>query len=228
MRQPSTPLCLSSSRKVSTVNPVRHGRIDLRRVTDNDWRLWRRLRLAALEEAPYAFSQKLSDWTGTGDTERRWRARLTSVPFNGVAYLDALEVGIVSGARPKGPTGQLVSMWVTPSARGKGVGTLWSMPASIGREPPAPMAFIWMSSRTMSTPFASTGATASSIVAGTHRSRMTIMNALSGAWSCSLPRPHSLARVTGLIKMAAGRLLVDLTCRAEGSSIGPAAFGSRT
>jgi ribosomal protein S18 acetylase RimI-like enzyme len=104
------------------MNPVRHSRIDLLRVTDNDWRLWRGLRLAALEEAPYAFSQKLSDWTGTGDTEGRWRARLTTVPFNVVGYLDALEVGIVSGARPKGPTAQLVSMWVTPSARGKGVG----------------------------------------------------------------------------------------------------------
>lgn len=93
----------------------------MRRITADDWRLWRRLRLAALEEASYAFSQQLSDWTGPGDTETRWRSRLTAVPFNVVAYLEGSEAGIVSGAKPTAPSAQLVSLWVAPWARGRGV-----------------------------------------------------------------------------------------------------------
>lgn len=92
------------------------------RITADDWRLLRRLRLAALEEASYAFSQQLSDWTGPGDTEARWRSRLTAVPFNVVAYLAGSEAGIVSGATPTTSNAQLVSLWVAPEARGRGVG----------------------------------------------------------------------------------------------------------
>jgi hypothetical protein len=40
------------------------------------------LRLAALAEAPAAFGSTLSDWSGPGDTEERWRARLASVAHN--------------------------------------------------------------------------------------------------------------------------------------------------
>lgn len=96
--------------------------VELRRLAVDDWRLWRGLRLAALEEAPYAFSSKLSDWTGAGDLESRWTARLASVPFNVVAALDGSTVGIVSAARPAHAAAQLISMWVAPSARGQGIG----------------------------------------------------------------------------------------------------------
>lgn len=99
----------------------RADRMGLMRITADDWRLWRRLRLAALEEASHAFSQQLSDWTGRGDTEARWRSRLTMVPFNVVAYLHGTEAGIVSGAKPTAPSVQLVSLWVAPWARGCGV-----------------------------------------------------------------------------------------------------------
>ena len=62
--------------------------IELRVLTPDDWRTWRRLRLAALAEAPYAFGSRLADWQGDGDREERWRARL-GIPgsFNVVAVL---------------------------------------------------------------------------------------------------------------------------------------------
>jgi len=79
--------------------------IELRVLTPGDWAVWRELRLAALAEAPYAFRS----WMGGGDRAERWRARL-SVPgsFNVVALLDGVA--------------ELVSLWVSPAARGHGIG----------------------------------------------------------------------------------------------------------
>jgi len=97
-------------------------RIELRRLLADDWRIWRGLRLAALDEAPHAFRSTLADWTGARDSEDRWRARLTTVPFNQAAYLDGSEAGMVSGADLGDGTAELLSMWVAPFARGCGVG----------------------------------------------------------------------------------------------------------
>ncbi|HKA08978.1 MAG TPA: GNAT family N-acetyltransferase [Candidatus Dormibacteraeota bacterium] len=97
-------------------------RIELRRLLADDWRVWRGLRLAALEEAPHAFGSSLADWTGTGDSEDRWRSRLTAVPFHLAAYLCGSEAGMVSGADLGDGTAELLSMWVAPFARGCGVG----------------------------------------------------------------------------------------------------------
>lgn len=85
-------------------------------------RSFRELRLEALREAPYGFGSKLDDWQGDGDTEQRWRQRLTDVPFNAVAYLCDLPVGMVSGTQPNADGEiELISMWVAPLARGKRV-----------------------------------------------------------------------------------------------------------
>lgn len=48
-------------------------------VSPDSWRMWRELRLAALAEAPNAFGSTLAEWSGAGDTEQRWRARLEDV-----------------------------------------------------------------------------------------------------------------------------------------------------
>jgi len=97
--------------------------IALRRVGPDDWREWRSLRLEALREAPYAFSSSLADWQGRGDTERRWRRRLESVPFSVIALLDGAAVGQVSGtACSTNASVELLSMWVAPVGRGRGVG----------------------------------------------------------------------------------------------------------
>ncbi|MFE4857443.1 GNAT family N-acetyltransferase [Streptomyces sp. NPDC056670] len=98
--------------------------LELLALESDDWPLWRQLRLAALAEAPYAFGSTLAQWQGSGDREERWRARL-SIPgaHDLVALLDGLPVGMASGVPGEGAQNvELISMWVHPTARGKGVG----------------------------------------------------------------------------------------------------------
>lgn len=89
----------------------------------DEWPVFRQIRLAALREAPYAFSTTLEEWQGAGDSEERWRSRLHDVPYNVLAELDGVPAGMVSATTPsdEGATA-LISMWVAPFARGKGVG----------------------------------------------------------------------------------------------------------
>jgi ribosomal protein S18 acetylase RimI-like enzyme len=80
------------------------------------------MRLAALAEAPDAFGSTLADWTGDGDVEERWRARLAAVPWNLLAELGGRPVGMASATAPENGEVGLISMWVAPSARSRGVG----------------------------------------------------------------------------------------------------------
>lgn len=86
--------------------------------------MWRDLRLTALAEAPYAFGARLADWLGDGDREDRWRARL-EIPgsYNVMAVFEGVPGGMASGM-PTDDDGvaELISMWVAPAARGRGVG----------------------------------------------------------------------------------------------------------
>jgi ribosomal protein S18 acetylase RimI-like enzyme len=97
--------------------------IELRVLSGDDWRLWRELRLQALEEAPGAFSSTLTDWRGDRDAEPRWRDRLANVPFNVIAELNGKAAGMVGATWPDSDSSvELISMWVAPFARGRGVG----------------------------------------------------------------------------------------------------------
>jgi ribosomal protein S18 acetylase RimI-like enzyme len=97
--------------------------IELQVLTPDDWGVWRAQRLAALAEAPAAFGSRLADWQGEGDQEERWRARLSiSGSHNVIAVLDGQPAGMVSGVPVAGGNVELISMWVSPQARGKGVG----------------------------------------------------------------------------------------------------------
>ncbi|UAL31454.1 GNAT family N-acetyltransferase [Nocardioides rotundus] len=98
--------------------------LETRALSSGDWRLWRELRLAALADAPTAFCARLADWQGAGDREERWRDRL-SIPGarDIVAFLEDRPVGMATGV--PGETSSavgLISMWVNPAARGRGVG----------------------------------------------------------------------------------------------------------
>ncbi|MEV6973042.1 GNAT family N-acetyltransferase [Kitasatospora sp. NPDC093806] len=96
--------------------------IELRVLTSDDWRLWRGLRLAALAEAPYAFGSTLADWQGEGDREERWRSRLEIAGARDlVAFVDGEPAGMATGV-PQGEDAELISMWVAPTARGRGLG----------------------------------------------------------------------------------------------------------
>ena len=96
--------------------------LSVRRVNPDDWPEWRRLRREALREAPYAFDSALADWSGLGDTEERWRRRLDDVPLNLVADLDGVAVGMISRTEVLDQNAELISMWVAPEARRRGVG----------------------------------------------------------------------------------------------------------
>jgi len=88
-----------------------------------DWPVWRKLRQSALAEAPDAFGSTLVEWTGVRDTEQRWLERLRDVPVNLVLALDGEPAGMVSITAPNADGAvELISMWVAPEARGRGVG----------------------------------------------------------------------------------------------------------
>jgi ribosomal protein S18 acetylase RimI-like enzyme len=107
------------NREGSQVDPAC---IRLHALTPDDWRLFREVRLAALREAPYAFDSTLEQWQGPNDTEERWRQRLTNVPLNIVAYFNGAPAGMVGATNPATDgASELISMWVAPHARGKGV-----------------------------------------------------------------------------------------------------------
>jgi ribosomal protein S18 acetylase RimI-like enzyme len=94
--------------------------VDLHVLTPDDWRRWRGLRLLALAESPEAFGSRLGDWQGDGDSEERWRDRLTAVPYNVMAFDGDTAVGMASGVASADEV-ELISMYVSPSARGSGV-----------------------------------------------------------------------------------------------------------
>ncbi len=93
----------------------------VRRVGPDDWRDWRVLRLRSLREDPSAFSSSTTAWTGSQDTEDRWRTRLADGACF-IAYAGATPVGMVAGMTGADGTNQLISMWVAPEARRQGIG----------------------------------------------------------------------------------------------------------
>jgi ribosomal protein S18 acetylase RimI-like enzyme len=116
------------------------GVLTIRTIEADQWQEWRAIRLAALTEAPYAFSSTLEDWSGTGDTEDRWRERLVSVPLNLIADQDGCAIGMASATDPADGEVEVISMWVAPVGRGSGVGdalvesiTRWTADQGAGR-----------------------------------------------------------------------------------------------
>jgi RimJ/RimL family protein N-acetyltransferase len=94
--------------------------IDLALITSDDWAEFRDARLAALEDSPYAFGGVLADEVLMG--EAAWRKRLA-----GRAQFVARDGGKVVGTagvfrEGKNEACELVSMWIAPSHRKRGVG----------------------------------------------------------------------------------------------------------
>ena len=92
--------------------------IELARIGPEDWREFREVRLASLQDAPYAFGSRYADWVDAA--EDRWQARLADVPFTVVARSDEGPVGVVSGVESEQVV-ELISMWVARSHRGTGL-----------------------------------------------------------------------------------------------------------
>lgn len=106
------------------VMPQTDSAIKLQYITADEWQIWKSQRLAALKDAPYAFSSRFADWEHA--SEEQWRTRL-SIPdaVQLIAYLnDETAVGMVAGIRTveESHIVELISLWVSPAARGCGVG----------------------------------------------------------------------------------------------------------
>lgn len=90
---------------------------DVRRLTAEDWMALRDARLAALAEAPYAFSSTLA--REQEFTETIWRER-AGAGRTFAAWDGGVIVGLATGL-PEDGQWHLVGMWVSPKVRGSGV-----------------------------------------------------------------------------------------------------------
>ena len=97
--------------------------IEIVEIHPDDWKRWRQLRLAALEEAPEAFGSKLADWQDA--SEERWRNRLGLPRARQImAFSNAEPAGMAGGIQSDSDREivEVVSMWVLPKHRGRGIG----------------------------------------------------------------------------------------------------------
>jgi ribosomal protein S18 acetylase RimI-like enzyme len=93
----------------------------VRRVEPDEWATVRRVRLAALTDAPEAFASTLERELGL--EEATWRERIAGSPWF-LAWHDGEPVGLVAIITEQPGDGRrwhLVSMWVSPQVRGSGV-----------------------------------------------------------------------------------------------------------
>ena len=93
--------------------------MDVTRIGPADWERFRDVRLASLSESPAAFGARYADWVDA--PAERWESRLTQVPLTLLAQEGTTVVGVVSGYPVEEKWVELISMWVAPSARGRGV-----------------------------------------------------------------------------------------------------------
>jgi ribosomal protein S18 acetylase RimI-like enzyme len=90
---------------------------EVRLLAADDWMELRDARLAALAEAPYAFSSTVA--REQEFTESRWRERAGS-GRTFAAWDGGTIVGLATGL-PEDGQWQLVGMWVSPKVRGTGI-----------------------------------------------------------------------------------------------------------
>src|ERR1700733_14270985 len=101
--------------------------IVVREITADEWELMRDVRLAALAEAPSAFGSSYA--REAAFTEEQWRGRISERSVTFFAYEESADAAS-AGKAPVGLAGvyveygaaNLVSMWVSPAARGLGAG----------------------------------------------------------------------------------------------------------
>lgn len=93
----------------------------VREAKPDEWETLREIRLAALREAPDAFGSSYA--RESAFTEETWRERLTSGSLTLFARLGGVPepIGLAGVYAPDGAA-DLVSMWVRPGGRGRGVG----------------------------------------------------------------------------------------------------------
>ncbi len=101
--------------------------VQVRRARPDEWATVREVRLAALADAPDAFASTLSREIGRSGPQ--WRSRIGAWPWF-LAWRGGTPAGLVAAVPDQAASGppaagrrgwHLVSMWVSPQARGHGV-----------------------------------------------------------------------------------------------------------
>ena len=92
----------------------------IERLSSQQWDRLKRIRLSALQEAPEAFGSTLDvaqQWS-----DRSWQEQAEKLPTY-IAMIDEADVGMARGtSMGSKEDAYLISMWVSPTVRGKGVG----------------------------------------------------------------------------------------------------------
>lgn len=96
--------------------------VRVRQTTGDDWKVWRDLRLRALQDTPTAFGS--THEREAAFTEADWRDRTSGGDgISVLAFLDDVAVGMGGGYRDLPGWLHVVAMWTDPSWRGHGAGS---------------------------------------------------------------------------------------------------------
>ncbi|WP_433199228.1 GNAT family N-acetyltransferase [Dactylosporangium sp. CS-047395] len=97
--------------------------MEVRPLTGDEWSLKRDLRLAALRDSPHAFASTYAREVKRSEAD--WRTWPAGGAFF-AAFRDAVPLGIAGSwvAASAPGTTHLISMWVVPSCRGRGIAVL--------------------------------------------------------------------------------------------------------
>lgn len=96
--------------------------LEIREIAADGWQAMRDIRLAALQDAPLAFASTYKREAAFAEAD--WQHRISG-GGNFLAYaaeFGAQPAGIVGGFQTEPGTIELISLWVTPPARGRGIG----------------------------------------------------------------------------------------------------------
>jgi GNAT superfamily N-acetyltransferase len=118
--------------------------VDIRRVAPAEWRTLRRVRLAAMEDAPYAFGSTYE--REVEFTELEWLGRIKRSAYFAAWAVD-VPVGLVGAFSPtdRPDVREVVSMWVEPEMRGgKLADQLLSTALEWARDDGAVAAVLWV------------------------------------------------------------------------------------
>lgn len=100
------------------------GSIEIKTLLPDQWQLYKRVRCAALAEAPYAFSSTLDGASKRSDEDWAQMTRKYASDPNGVTFF-AFENKTACGMSAcviDGDEAEMYAVWVDPACRRKGVG----------------------------------------------------------------------------------------------------------
>ena len=99
--------------------------LEVKEINENDWELYKSLRLASLQESPDSFGSTLKREAAFSD--EMWKARLKETTGSAsilplLGYCEGKAVALAWGVLNKTNSVNIYQMWVSPESRGLGIG----------------------------------------------------------------------------------------------------------